>query len=91
MLGDERDQVESGPTHRERRRTALIGEIAARLRHVCQHLSDDEFALLVAEIAETRLHSPRSTRGTLPVVKTADRSRTRRNRRTSQEPRRSYT
>ena len=56
MLGDERDQVESGPTHRERRRTALIGEIAARLRHVCQHLSDDEFALLVAEIAETRLH-----------------------------------
>jgi len=34
---------------------ALVREITARLRHLCQHMSDDEFGRLVADIAETRL------------------------------------
>ena len=54
MTDDQRDRPRP-PTDRDARRATLVGEIAARLRHVCQHMSDDEFALLVADIAETRL------------------------------------
>ena len=36
-------------------RDAHVAEISARLRHVCQHLTDDEFARLVLEMAETKL------------------------------------
>jgi hypothetical protein len=40
---------------REAQREAYVAEISARLRHVCQHLDDDEFARLVIDMAETRL------------------------------------
>ena len=40
---------------REARREAYVVEISARLRHVCQHLSDEEFKRLVMDMAETRL------------------------------------
>ena len=40
---------------REARREAYVAEISARLRHVCQHLSDEEFRHLVLDMAETRL------------------------------------
>ena len=36
-------------------RDAYVAEISARLRHVCQHLTDDEFTQLVLHMAETRL------------------------------------
>ena len=54
MTDDQRDGPRP-PTDRDARRAALLREIAARLRHLCQHMSDDEFARLVADIAETRL------------------------------------
>ena len=56
MTHDDRDETNARPrTPHEARRDALVGDIAARLRHVCRHLSDEEFAQLVADIAETRL------------------------------------
>lgn len=48
-MDDERDQG------REARREAYVAEISARLRHVCQHLGDEEFARLVIDMAETQL------------------------------------
>ena len=48
-MGGDRDQG------REARRRVYVAEISSRLRHVCQHLSDDEFARLVIDMAETRL------------------------------------
>jgi hypothetical protein len=54
MTDDQRDRPRP-PTDRDARRAALVVEITARLRRVCQHMSDDEFARLVADIAETRL------------------------------------
>ena len=44
-----------GGAQRQARREAYVAEISARLRHICQHLSDDEFARLVIDMAETRL------------------------------------
>lgn len=44
-----------GEAQRAARREAYVAEISARLRHICQHLSDDEFARLVIDMAETRL------------------------------------
>ena len=44
-----------GEAQRAARREAHVAEISARLRHICQHLSDDEFARLVIDMAETRL------------------------------------
>jgi len=55
MADDQSDGLWRSTDRDAPRRAALVGEIAARLRHVCQHLSDDEFAGLVADIAETRL------------------------------------
>ena len=43
------------PADRQSRRDTLIAEIAARLRHVCEQLSDAEFSRLVADIADMRL------------------------------------
>ena len=40
---------------RAARREAYVAEISARLRHICQHLGDAEFARLVIDMAETRL------------------------------------
>jgi hypothetical protein len=40
---------------RETQRDAYVAEITARLRHVCQHLTDTEFTRLVADMAETKL------------------------------------
>jgi len=54
MTDDQRDRPQP-LTDRDARRAALVVEITARLRRVCQHLDDDEFARLVADIAETRL------------------------------------
>ena len=42
-------------SHRAARREAYVAEISARLRHICQHLDDAEFARLVIDMAETRL------------------------------------
>lgn len=56
MTHDDRDETDARPrTPREARRDALVRDIADRLRHVCQHLTGEEFAQLVADIAETRL------------------------------------
>ena len=53
-MADNTDDLGMG-ARRIARRDALVSEIAARLRHVCQHLSDDQFARLVSDIAETRI------------------------------------
>jgi hypothetical protein len=61
-LDDTRDNLR-GPTDGGRdgdgkydvRREAHVAEISARLRHVCQHLTDDEFTQLVLHMVETRL------------------------------------
>jgi hypothetical protein len=37
------------------KRDALRTDIAARLRRVCQHWADDEFAQLVSDMADTKL------------------------------------
>ena len=39
----------------EAKRNALRIDIAARLRRVCQHWADDEFAQLVSDVADTKL------------------------------------
>lgn len=36
-------------------RDAYAAELTVRLRRVCQHLSDEEFARLVADMAKTKL------------------------------------
>ena len=40
---------------REAKRDALMTDISARLRRVCQHWSEDEFAQLVSDVADTKL------------------------------------
>ena len=40
---------------REAKRDALMTDISARLRRVCQHWTDDAFARLVADMADTKL------------------------------------
>lgn len=37
------------------RYTALAADIAARLRHVCEHLDDEAFARLVGDLARLKL------------------------------------
>ena len=37
------------------KRQALMSEISARLRRVCQHLTHEEFERLVADMADTKL------------------------------------
>ena len=49
-----RDGDGISPT-RDARRDAYVADISARLRHICQHLTDDEFARLVVDMAETKL------------------------------------
>jgi len=41
--------------NREVRRDIYIADISARLRYACRHLSDDEFARLVLDMAEMKL------------------------------------
>lgn len=52
---DHDNQVSTREGAREAKRHALMIEIAARLGPVCQHLTDDEFAQLVSDVADTKL------------------------------------
>ena len=52
---DDDEQVATRERAREAKRDALMIEIAARLRPVCRHLTDDEFTQLVCDVADTRL------------------------------------
>ena len=52
---DSRRDVDGTSPARDARRDAYVAEISARLRHVCQHLPDDEFTRLVLDMAETKL------------------------------------
>jgi hypothetical protein len=52
---DDENQVPTREGAREAKRDALMIEIAARLRWVCQHFTDDEFTQLVSDLADTRL------------------------------------
>ena len=52
--GDD-NQVPTREWAREAKRDELMTEIAARLRPVCRHLTDDEFTELVRDVADTRL------------------------------------
>ena len=47
------DEEQAPP--REAKRDALMTEISARLRRVCQHLTDEEFGRLVADMADTKI------------------------------------
>ena len=49
-----RDGDGTSPT-RDGNRDAYVADLSARLRHVCQHLADDEFARLMLDMAETKL------------------------------------
>jgi len=40
---------------REVKRNIHIADLSTRLRHACRHLSEDEFARLVFDMAETKL------------------------------------
>jgi hypothetical protein len=40
---------------REVKRSIHIADLSTRLRHACRHLSEDEFARLVFDMAETKL------------------------------------
>jgi hypothetical protein len=46
---------DSNARSRDARRDAYVADISARLRHVCQHLTNAELASLVLDMAETRL------------------------------------
>ena len=50
-----KDDHSNEDSTREARRHALATEISARLRRVCQHLTDEEFARLVADMTDTKL------------------------------------
>ena len=52
---DDDNQVPTRAGAREAKRHVLMIEIAARLRPVCQHLTDDEFLQLVSDVADTKL------------------------------------
>ena len=40
---------------KNKRSDVYVADISARLRHVCQHLTDAEFTSLVLDMAEMRL------------------------------------
>ena len=52
---DDDNEVPTREGARGAKRDALMLEIAARLRPVCRHLTDDEFTQLVSDMADTRL------------------------------------
>jgi hypothetical protein len=52
---DDDNQVPTREGAREAKRDALMIEIAARLRPVCQYLTDDDFSQLVCDMADTKL------------------------------------
>ena len=53
--GDGRRHGGSTDGDREVKRRIYIADLSTRLRHVCRHLSDDEFTHLVFAMAETKL------------------------------------
>ena len=54
--GDARHHSGGAPVRdREMKRAVYIADISARLRYACRHLSDDEFASLVSDMAEMKL------------------------------------
>lgn len=46
----------------------LRSEISARLRHVCSHLSDEQFAELVHDIADVTLKYEEKPRLSAPIT-----------------------
>jgi len=52
---EDHNQVPTRDAAREAKRDALVIEIAARVRPVCQHLTDHDFTQLVCDMADTRL------------------------------------
>ena len=52
---DDDNQVPTPEGAGEAKRDALMIDIAARLRPVCQYLTDDEFSQLVCDMADTKL------------------------------------
>ena len=52
---DDEELVRTREGAREARRVALMIEIAARLGPVCEHLTDEDFAQLVSDMADTKL------------------------------------
>ena len=50
-----RDGDEKNDARRDAKRDAHVAEISARLRHVCHHMTDADFASLVLDMAETKL------------------------------------
>jgi len=47
--------LDGGIAHDARRASQLKADISRRLRHVCAHLTDDQFAALVDDIAQVTL------------------------------------
>jgi hypothetical protein len=66
-----RDDDGAADAQREAKRDAFAADIAARLRHVCQHLTDDAVALLVRDMAETKLRFAIIEATTWPVRRPA--------------------
>ena len=60
---------------REAKRDALMTDISARLRRVCQHWADDEFAQLVSDVADTKLRFAAIDAGAWPRLDREDRSK----------------
>ena len=52
---DGHSRTRSDDATRDASRDAYVADISSRLRNVCQHLTDAEFASLVLDMAETRL------------------------------------
>ena len=62
--GDERERA-----RREAKRNALIADLSHRLRRVCEHLTEAEFAGLVADMADTQLRFASIERGSWPAAR----------------------
>ena len=63
---DDDNRVPPREWTRQAKRDALQIDIAARLGPVCQHLTDDEFAQLVSDVADTKLRFAEIDMGTWP-------------------------
>ena len=64
---DTRQYVDNAQARaRDAKRAALITDIAGRIRRVCEHLTTDEFAQLVEDMADTRLRFAAIEAGSWP-------------------------
>ena len=57
----QRESVSSDDAYQASRKEAIRADIARRIKKICSHLSDEEFADLVEAMAENKMKGDRRT------------------------------